>query len=412
MWRKILLILFSAIMVAMIALLVIRGSTDKPTDELQKELEPRPDMDLLWTSSPDWIINLAQLRSMGLDQHWAAQLIKAMAQQQSNNNDHELAIKILQTGYALFPRNAEIAFRLGLEFCLTDPERAGQYFSMAANLDPAYIEIADEIVHSIPDGPMTNFNQWLGLGKALGRAGEWATAEIVFQRTVALAPDEAEAWVLLGQARQQNGQDGSAALFQAKKINATSSHVRASLAAYYAGQRNIPKAIEIYSGLAKDEPDQPIWNIELGNLYSQTGDLIKAYNYFVAAIDLQPDTANYWIALVNFCIRYQIYVQEVGVPAARIAVNLEPENPDAQAVMGEMLLLQSDADSAIRFFTRAVELDEHNSAYLYYLAECYRRTNDRSLAYQYYVKALEEEGNFGYGASSRAKLMQYFSTLP
>lgn len=409
--KKIPLILFSAIMMALIAIFVIHGSATKPTNDSREELQLR-NFDFVWTPSPDWMIELAHLRSMGLEHHWVAQLLEAVAQERSNNNEHELAVEVLQTGFALFPRDADIAFRLGLECCITLPERGGQYLSIAADLDAGYTAIADEIIQAIPIEPRFNFDQWMLLGKALGRTGEWLTAEAIFQKVVQLAPDEADAWVLLGQAQEQNGRDGSTALFRAEKLDAASVQVRASLASYYATHGNVPKAIEIYSVLLKDEPDQPIWNIELGNLYSQTGDLIRAYDYFVSAVDLRPDKVSYWIALINFCMQYQIYVKEVGVPAARIAVNLEPDNPDALASMGEMLLLQGDVDNAVRFFTRAVEQNGHNAAYLYYLAECFRRTKNRPYAYNYYVKAIEEEGNMGYGEFARTRLAEYYSAQP
>jgi len=367
---------------------------------------------LTWTSAPDWVLGLVKLRKMGLDQHWVVQLIEAISQDQSSNNEHEKAVSVLLIGYSLFPHNAKIAYQLGLELCIVDPKRAVQYLSIAENMDTAYSQKVEKISKAIPEGELSEASQWFALGKALGSAWEWTTAEVIFQKVTELAPNNSEAWVMLGQAQEENGQDGSGAFFQAEKLDPASDLVRASLASYYAGHGNLQKAIEIYSLLQQEEPDQPIWDIELGNLFSQTSDLVKAYSYFVSAIDLQPEKVSYWIAMVNFCVKYQIYIQEVGIPSARKAVSLEPDNPDALASMGEMLLIEGDADNAIRFFTKAVEKDEHNSAYLYYLGESYMRANDEKDAYTYYVKAVEQEGNSGYGAIARIKLAQYYSVQP
>jgi tetratricopeptide (TPR) repeat protein len=411
MWKKYALLGIIALIIAVTAILVVQSGWSE-TENLQHTQVGQKSSSYTWTSAPDWVLGLTKLRTMGLDRHWVAQLIEAISQDQSGNNQHEKAVSVLLMGYSLFPQNAKITYQLGLELCIVEPSRAVQYLSIAANLDSAYMQNVEEITKAIPEGELSDASQWVVLGKALGSAGEWTTAEVIFQKAIELAPNNTEAWVMIGQAQEETGQDGSGAFFQAEKLDPASDIVRASLASYYAGHGNTQKAIEVYSLLQQDEPDQPIWDIELGNLFSQTGDLVKAYSYFVSAIDLQPEKVSFWIAMVNFCVKYQIYIQEVGIPSARKAVNLEPDNPDALASMGEMLLIEGDADNAISFFTKAIEKDEHNSAYLYYLGESYMRANDEKDAYTYYVKAIEQEGNSGYGAVARIKLAQYFSIQP
>jgi tetratricopeptide (TPR) repeat protein len=57
----------------------------------------------------------------------------------------------------------------------------------------------------------------------------------------------------------------------------------------------------------------------------------------------------------------------IGQPAARNAVALDPENPNAVDALGYSYYLQGDLDYADRLITRAVELDPLNPHTQYHL---------------------------------------------
>lgn len=411
MWKKIAIISSSALLIAIFTILIIhRGSENTVRHStLSNSVQPNG---LIWTTSPDWILKLAEINSDAIDQHWVAQMIEAVAEDRFNSGDYDQAAQILEIGYQLFPQNVTIVYQLGLDQLIVDPQRATQYLSIAANLDQSYAALASEVMDILTNSSTWGVNLFLGLGKVLGKSGEWKVGQVLFEKATDLDPKNEEGWVLLGQAQDQNGQNGLPAYLQAQKLDPGLDVVKASLGSYYASHGNQSNAIGIYSSLQKSQPSQPIWDIELGNLYSQAGDLVTAYGYYVDAIDLEPQNVNYWIALVNFCSQYQIYIQEVGLPAARKAVSLAPDDPNALASMGELLFLQGDADSAIKFLGQAVELDTWNPAYLFSLAESYLHKKDLISAFPIYQEIVSLEGITGYGALARQELIQNFSIKP
>lgn len=375
-------------------------------------VESSKNFGLNWTKSPDWLLKLSNLSVMNLDQHFMAQLIEAVAAAQEDAGNYDAAIRVLETGNQLFPQNALILYHLGLDLCLINPPRAAQYLTLAGELQGKHKDLSDSIIGDLANFPIAGSPQSLAISKSLAREGEWKTAYAALSRLTQLDPKNADAWILLGQAMEQLGLDGLDAYQSALKLEPRSIPGRASLAEYYANLGDRSKAMKIYSDLQKEEPGQPIWDIELGNLYSQSGDLVTAYGYFVDAIDLEPLNANYWIAMVNFCAQYHIYIEEVGLPAARKAVSLAPGNADALAGMGEMLLLESDPDSAAKFFQMAIDADPTNNSYRLYLGESYLKSGRMADAYRTFEKVFQKEGNSNLGLYARDFLTRNFTPKP
>jgi len=242
-----------------------------------------------------------------------------------------------------------LTLRLGLILCVLDPAQARDFLEKTDFFEENYSDKAVAILSAISFTPFHSADQWVQLGKAVAGTGEWGMAEAIFQKAVRLKPENAGALSMLGLAKEQNGEDGQTELLRAEGYDPHNNIVLANMAEYYSRHGNFTKAIDYYTELHKNQSEEPIWDIELGRAFAQAGDMIKAYEFYVAAIDQQPENVNYWIAMVNFCVQYQVYLKEVGLPAARKAVSLAPDNSNALASMGIMLLMNGDADSAIRF---------------------------------------------------------------
>ncbi|MBE0699161.1 MAG: tetratricopeptide repeat protein, partial [Anaerolineaceae bacterium] len=69
------------------------------------------------------------------------------------------------------------------------------------------------------------------------------------------------------------------------------------------------------------------WN--WGNTWAEKGDLLVALEHFQKATTLDPQNSLYWQYLARFTVDYSVNVRFIGLPAARQAVVLAPNDPAA-----------------------------------------------------------------------------------
>jgi tetratricopeptide (TPR) repeat protein len=96
------------------------------------------------------------------------------------------------------------------------------------------------------------------------------------------------------------------------------------------------------------------------------GNFTAALAHLVRLTELLPMESHSWQALARFSLDYDVQVEEVGLPAARQAVLLAPDDPLSQTLLGRAYLLTGNEHYPVRFFTRALELDSnYPDAHLY-----------------------------------------------
>lgn len=309
------------------------------------------------------------------------------------------AVATLQKWQARNPEDAKAAYVLGTHLMLVSLQDAEEMLLLASELDPALEGKCNGLVEGgqAASGEADDAYRAMLLGRALGRAGEWELAELTFKEVVDLSPAYAEGWAMLGESRQQLGQDGLSALEQAQAFGPDSVLVRSLWALYWRRQGEPQVALSMYKRLAAEESGQAVWQAEIGNTLTEMGDILAALPYYQQAASLAGDDPLYWQVLARFSIENGMKAREVGLPAARMALLLDPDDPANLDLMGWTMMYFHDWPSAERFFQQAIQYD---AGYIFahlHLGQLYVQTGQYSLAKKHLLQAvsMDQEGFAG-----------------
>jgi cytochrome c-type biogenesis protein CcmH/NrfG len=148
--------------------------------------------------------------------------------------------------YLLYqPGDAAAHYRLGLLLATSSPADALPELMLADRLDPSL----DAPVESLRSALNTAFlsddraYQLLVSGRALGALGNWQLAAVAFQNAISVRADYAEAWAWLGEAKQQQSQDGSVEIKRAVEFNPDSAMVESLYGLYLQRQKQPKQAL-------------------------------------------------------------------------------------------------------------------------------------------------------------------------
>lgn len=340
----------------------------------------------------------------------AAKTYERLAQLQRSRGDFSAAVDTLRAWKTTDPNNARAAFLLGLHLTVLSPDEAVRLLVDASSQDPFFTPTVQIIRRGISAAGESDdlAYGWVMIGRALGSAGQWDFAIEAFQQAVEASPQYAEAWAFLGEARHQIGQNGKIDLDRAAALDPESVVVRALMAMHYRREGNYDRALENLQAIAVREPEEPMWEVELGNTRAEEGNLPVALEHFQKAVHLAPDLSIYWQYLARFCVTYNMSIQAVGLPAARQAVILSPNDPGALDLMGWTMVTLQDYASAERFLQQAVKKDASHKQALLHLGQLYLQQQEPGRAYPYLKKALLLGGDDPAGAVARRLLLQYY----
>ena len=137
--------------------------------------------------------------------------------------------------------------------------------------------------------------------------------------------------------------------------------------------------------------------IDLGAAYAAAGDLPSAKSAFQYATNLNPEDPTLWSLFAQFSLDYEIELNEIGLPAARQAVVLQPRNAAALDRLGYTHLLLGNWTLAERFLVEAIQTDRNLASAHYHLGLL--RLTDGDLvggrASLFLAVALDPDGRFG-----------------
>jgi tetratricopeptide (TPR) repeat protein len=208
-----------------------------------------------------------------------------------------------------------------------------------------------------------------------------------FRRAVKVRPDYAEAWAYLGEARQHLDQDGFPDLQRALSIDGKSLSAQTFLALYWQRKAQFDLAIFHLNAALEIEPDNPALHAELGGALALSGDLVAAEKQYTLAVKVAPRDPQYWRALADFTIKYEVKLRELGLPAASQAVTLNPKDPASLDVMAQVQFLLGDLQKSRIFLERAVEADPSYAPAHLHMALVHLETGETYLAYQELTKS-------------------------
>ena len=353
----------------------------------------------------------AMLDAQGPDPELLSRLLEA----HRKLGDIPAAIEDLQALTALQPTDAALRYQLGLLLATQQPGAALAHLTQAAELDPSLEEKTQAVIGSIRTGSLSEepAQALFEAGRALASIGEWDLAGEAFRQVTLLRPDFADAWAFWGEARQHLqegffGQPFPSQLDKALSLEPESLSANTLAALYWRRQGRFDKALEHIRLAVAAHPQNPALQVEMGETLALGGDLEAALQAHQRAIELAPNDPTYLRSLAGFCIRNEYQLRESGLPAARQAVILNPQDPESLDVLGQTLVLLGDLASAEREFQRAIQLEpEHAAAHLH-LGLVYILQGERGRARQEWERVLSLAPDSAYAEQTERLLKNYF----
>jgi tetratricopeptide (TPR) repeat protein len=346
-----------------------------------------------------------------LPEDLAVRTYESLAQLQRSRGKFGAALETLRAWHSADPKNPHATFLLGLQLSVVQPAEAVSLLVEASAQEPSFTPVVQKIrtgINIASESGDPGYS-WLVIGRGLANAGQWDLAAEAFRQALAAAPDYAEAWAFQGEAKFHLGKDGQADLDRALALNEKSVVVRALLALNYRRQGKYDLALKNLEKAAAYEPEEPMWEVELGNTWAEQGDLPVALEHFQKATALAPQNSLYWQALAKFAVDYSVNVSTIGLPAARQAIVLAPDDPAALDVMGWTMVSLSDYATAERFLQQAVNRDATYTLALLHLGQLYLQEQNLDRAYPYLKRASLLAGEDTVGLVAKRLLLRYFS---
>jgi tetratricopeptide (TPR) repeat protein len=316
----------------------------------------------------------------------------------------------LQNQILFDEKNYYAHYRLGLLLTFLDTENAlpelTSASSLNAELDPAVQTLRAALsIATIQADPS---RQLVTIGRALGLVNEWELALASFEMAVQADAKNAEAWAWLGEAKQQTGQDGGDELQRAILLESSNVTVRGLRALYWNRQGNYENMLAEYSLAANVEPENPAWQAGMGDAYVKMGDLAAAIGMYLHATELAPNEPTYWRLLAVLCAENGSAIEEVGLPAAKKAVELAPENALALDALGFSYFSLGKFVEAEEAYMKALEIDPQFFAAHIHLALNYLAQGNRPAAFNSLTYVRDADLNGVDGELARNLLAQYF----
>lgn len=308
------------------------------------------------------------------------------------------------------PQSTQAAWLAGLLLSTRDPNAAIQYLTAARDSEGPETAMSRkllEIVGVAVQSPEQAYRLVI-IGQRLGELEQWDIAEDALARAVELNPDYAEAWALLGEARQNLGKDGWDDLLRARTINPDSDIVLSALVVYWKRQGKYHAALSYLRELAAKYPQQGRWQAEIGSTYALAGDLIKGMSAYQQAVAIEPENPDNWRSLAIFAATYGFDAESYSIPAIERAVELAPGDAAVLDAAGWVYLLQGDMQKAEQFLQQALlEDDDYGSSRLH-LAQVYIETNRLSEALPLLKAAINQANDSSVELQAQRLLEKYF----
>jgi tetratricopeptide (TPR) repeat protein len=308
------------------------------------------------------------------------------------------------------PNEPRVLYQLGLVEAIEHPDRAADALNRAAASDASL----SNPVHTVESGLILAgkapdaSTRMLLIGRALGSVGEWDFAGLAFQQAVDLNPQNYEALAFRGEAQYHLGGDGYPDLQTAVQNAPGSVLVQALQAVYWMRKGSPDRALVYLHAAAGLEPDNPVWQAQLGEALAAMGDLDEAAGYYQAAARLAAKDPVYWRMLAGFCLRYHYQLSDLGLPAVRQAVLLNDRDAVSLDLMGQVFSALGDLTSAQRFFQRAIDAAPDAPDAHFHLGYVLLQTGDTQAAHDQLLLASKLQPGSDAAQQAGRLLKQYF----
>ncbi len=347
-----------------------------------------------------------------LSQYGPSSLIyERLFRYQRAGGDLASAAATLQAWAGVDPRNAQVLFLYGEFLAVSAPDQSLQQLLSASQLDSSYSSRVQELRKGLALASTSSSAGygWVIIGRSLASSGEWDLAEAAFEKATVSEPGYAEGWAFLGEARQQLKRGGKAELDKAISLAPDSILVHGLMALYWRRNGEPDRALKDLEAMIAQEPQEPAWRIELGNIWVDKGDLNTARSCFEQAVQAAPDSVYPLKALAQFSIVNNVDIRNLGLPAARKAVLMNGSDAEALDLMGLALISLDDYSTAERFLQRALQNDPFLAAAYLHLGQVYLQQDDPMKAHDFLTRASDLGKDEAVGLLARRLLKRYYN---
>jgi protein O-GlcNAc transferase len=189
------------------------------------------------------------------------------------------------------------------------------------------------------------------------RAGQLQAAEALYRQVLAVEPNHAAAWHLLGVVHWQRGQlrPAAEAIGRAIRLNGALAAFHANLGHVYGALQQPDAAEACYRRALELNPDLAEVHVSLGNVLLGEGRADEAERSYRAALALHPEEVGAWCNLSG-ALQSQGRLDE-AVECCDRALRLAPDFAEAHASLGGARFLQVRLDEAAVCLRRALEIE-------------------------------------------------------
>jgi tetratricopeptide (TPR) repeat protein len=288
-----------------------------------------------------------------------------------DSQNYGLATAALEEHFKLRPGDAQILLQLGTLTAIQDPEAALSYLQLALDLMPESEGWIRDLIRNIEDArvfdePAYSYAQ---VGIFLSNHNQWEYARVALEAAVQADPNYSDAYAYLGLALDRTGEDGGGEIQRAIDLapNQTLPHLLMGI--HWLDQNEPGLSINELILATELDPENPAIAAQLGAAHAADGNVEAAIEAYLFATDLEPQDPDFWLLLAQYSLAQRYDIENIGLPAARNAAGLAPENSRAFAVLGYSNFLAGDFTSAEEAFNHAIRLDSQNALTQYYLGQ-------------------------------------------
>jgi tetratricopeptide (TPR) repeat protein len=309
------------------------------------------------------------------------------------------AIRTLTELARVRANDTSVLYRLALLTAATAPEEALSRLALAADIAPDLQPATSLLMDAIEAGRASADDAYTfgRVGYALIQLKEWPLAEVALTQAINRDGQYADAFAYLGLAQDMQGEDGLPNYEQSLTLAPGSPLGQFLMGLHWRRLGESSNALPYLKTAQSLDPENPAVAAEIGGAYAALGDLTSAEIWFAEAVRKDEQNPDFWLLLARFYVDHEYHMAELGLPAARMAVGLNPESALAADALGYALVLTGDLVNAEKMLLKALELDSSLASAYYHLGLLYQKQGRPAEAETVlnHTLALDPEGTYG-----------------
>src|ERR1700733_6249341 len=220
-----------------------------------------------------------------------------------------------------------------------------------------------------------NFQAWFDLGFVYNGLANPPSSIAAYRKSVAAKPDVFESNLNLGLMLAKTGQPDAEEFLRAATTlkptaNVDEGHARAWLSLAHVLETSKPdEAIEAYKQAASLDPKDPEPHLSAGSFLEKGNHFADAEQEYKQALALDPNSSDALTGMANVYMRGQRFAE--ADPMLRKIIAAHPENVPARVQLGRILVVMGKNDDAIAELQTALKADPGNSTVQGDLADLY-----------------------------------------